>query len=236
MAKAFKLDESLSVVIPAYKEEGNLPGLIKDTVKDARKISKDFEIIIVNDGSPDRTGEVADNLAKAYKEVRVIHHKKNKGLALAWRTGIQNAKKDVILYIEGDNQQPFKDQYELLKKIKDHDLVLGYRSERFDYTFFRKCMSVGYLILIFIFFGLKYKDVGWSQAYRRKIFDKIEMKSVTPFFDTEVIIKAQRSGFIVTEARSYYRSRKTGFTSLGNLRTAYKMFMEMMKMRFGLLD
>lgn len=236
MDKAFKLDESLSVVIPAYREEGNLPNLIKDTVTNARKISKDFEIIIVNDGSPDKTGEVAESLAKKYKEARVIHHKKNKGLALAWRTGVESAKKDIILYIEGDGQQPFADQYALLEAIKTHDLVSGYRSQRFDYTFFRKCMSYGYLALIFIFFGLRYQDVGWSQAYRRKIFDKIKMKSVTPFFDTEVIIKAQRFGFRVTEARSYYRSRKTGSTSLGNIKTAYKMFAEMMKIRFGLLD
>ena len=86
------------------------------------------------------------------------------------------------------------------------------------------------------FFGLRYQDVGWSQAYRRKIFEKIKMKSVTPFFDTDVVIKTERLGFKVTEARSYYRSRKTGPTSLGNLRTAWIMFVEMMKMRFGMLD
>lgn len=236
MAKPFKLDESLSVVIPAYKEEGNLPNLIRETVREARKVSKNFEIIIVNDGSPDKTGEVANKLAKTYKEVRVIHHKKNQGLALAWRTGVQASKKDIILYIEGDGQQPFKDQLDLFKKIKHADLVLGTRSYRFDYTPLRKVFSYGFLFLIWLFFGLKYKDVGWSQAYRRKIFDKIEMKGVTPFFDTEVVIKALRNGFRVTEARSFYRSRGAGSTSLGNVKTAYKMFREMMKMRFGLLD
>lgn len=236
MTKPFKLDESLSVVIPAYREEYHLPNLIKDTVRDARKVSSNFEIIIVNDGSPDKTGEVADSLAKIYKEVRVIHHKKKQGLALAWRTGVQAAKKDIILYIEGDGQQPFKDQYGLLKKIKHADLVLGSRSFRYDYSRFRLAMSYGYLFLIWLFFGLRYKDVGWSQAYRRKIFDKIKMKSVTPFFDTEVVIKARGFGFKIIEAHVVYRRREAGSTSLGNLRTAYKMFVEMMKMRFGLLD
>ena len=236
MAKPFKLDDSLSVIIPAYREEGNLPNTIRETVENARKVCRDFEVIIVNDGSPDRTGEGADALAKKYKEVRVIHHPKNKGLALAWRTGIQNAKKDVILYIEGDNQQPFRDQYELLEKIKDYDLVLGYRTFRFDYSKFRLAMSYGYLFWIFVLFGLTYKDLGWSQAYRRNIFDKIEMKGVTPFFDTEVVIKARRVGFKVTQAHSYYRPRKAGSTSLGNLRTAWIMFVEMLKMRLGMLD
>ena len=82
MTRPFKFEESLSVIIPAYREEGNLPNTIGETVENARKVCRDFEVIIVNDGSPDKTGEVADSLAKKYKEVRVIHHKKNKGLAL----------------------------------------------------------------------------------------------------------------------------------------------------------
>lgn len=235
MASTFKLDESLSVVIPAYKEEGNLTKTVGGTVREARKIVKNFEVIIVNDGSPDKTGKVADGLARKFKEVKVIHHKKNKGLALAWRTGVQAAKKDIILYIEGDGQQPFPDQIDLLKKIKNADIALGVRSHRFDYTTLRKIFSWGYLALILILFGLRYKDVGWSQAYRRKIFDKVKMKSVTPFFDTEVIIKARRFGFRVIEAKSYYEPRKTGSTSLGNFKTAYRMFMEALKMRLGLL-
>ena len=236
MTKSFELGESLSVVIPAYNEEGSLANLVRQTLKDAKKVTGDLEIIIVNDGSSDRTAFIADSLVKSYKNVRAIHHKKNKGLALAWRTGVQACKKDIILYIEGDGQQPFKDQYDLLKKIKHADLVLGTRSYRFDYTLFRKVLSYGYLFLIWLFFNLKYKDVGWSQAYRRKIFDKIEVKSVTPFFDTEVVIKALRNGFKVVEARSFYNPRETGTTSLGNIRTAYKIFMEMMKMKFGFLD
>ena len=235
MNKPFKLDESLSVVIPAFNEDGNLAKLVKETIRDARKITRDFEIIVVNDGSSDRTAIVADGLARTYKEVRVIHHKKNQGLALAWRTGIQASKKDIILYIEGDGQQPFKEQHDLLKKIKRADLVLGTRSHRFDYTSFRKVLSYGYLVLIWLFFNLKYKDVGWSQAYRRKIFNKIEMKSVTPFFDTEVVIKARRLDFKVVEARSYYRRREAGHTSLGNIKTAYKMFGEMIQMKIGIL-
>lgn len=236
MAESFELGESLSVVIPAYNEGDSLNNLVKQTLVDVKKIAQDFEIILVNDGSSDKTGKVADLLTKTYDHVRVIHHKKNQGLALAWRTGIQACKKDIILYIEGDGQQPFKDQLDLLEKIKHADLVLGTRTHRFDYTFFRKALSYGFLFLIWVFFNLTYKDVGWSQAYRRKIFDKIEMKSVTPFFDTEVVIKALRSGFRVVEARSYYRPREAGSTSLGNVQTAYKMFIEMMKMRIGLLD
>ena len=236
MIKYPQLDESLSIIIPAYNEEGNLRNLISYTREDAKKISRDFEIIIINDGSSDKTGLVSELFAKKHKNVRVIHHKKNQGLALAWRSGIQACKKDIILYIEGDGQQPLKDQHDLLEKIKHADLVLGFRSDRSDYSFFRKLLSRGYLFLIWLFFNLKYKDVGWSQAYRRKIFDKVKIKSVTPFFDTEVVIKALRNGFRVAEARSFYRRREKGATSLGNIKTACKMFEEIIKMRFGFLS
>lgn len=235
MPKTFQLKESLSIVIPAFKEEGNLPKLIPETVKEAKKVCQDFEIIIVNDGSPDKTGEVAEQLAKKYKEVRVIHHKKNQGLAAAWKTGIEASKKDLILYIEGDGQQPFKDQYDLLEKLKDHDLTVGVRTQRFDYTFFRKSLSVGFVFLIWLLFGVRFRDALWCQAYRRRIFEKVKIKSISPFFAAEVIIKAKQLGYSVIEARSYYRSRETGSTSLGNIKTAYRIFKEMLMLRLGQL-
>ncbi len=234
--KTFKFNKSLSVIIPSYNEEGNLPKLIKDTNFYANKICEDFEIIIINDGSSDKTGKVAQNLANKYKNVRAVSHKKNMGLATAWKTGIKNARKETILYIEGDGQQPFSDQVDLLKKIEKADIVLGVRTNRFDYTPLRKLFSWGYLAMIYLLFGLKYKDVGWSQAYRKEIFKKIKINSVTPFFDTEIVIKALKNNFKVVEAKSYYKPRKAGKTSLGNFKTAYSMFSEALKMRLGLLD
>lgn len=237
MKMKYKFDEPLSIVIPAYNEEGNIEKVVNDTLKEAKRVClKDFEIVVVNDGSKDNTDKIIDKLDKKNRNVHVFHHKKNKGLASAWKTAIENAKNDVILYIEGDGQQPFKEQIGLLKKIKNNDLVLGYRSYRFDYTPTRKLFSYGYLFLIWLLFGLNYKDVGWSQCYRKEIFKKIKMNSVTPFFDTEVVIKAIRYGFKVTEAKSYYQRREKGSTSLGNLKTAWSMFSEMLKMRIGLLD
>src|SRR3989344_5730332 len=93
MAKPFKLEGSLSVVIPAYNEEGNIARVVAETIRDAKKIAVDFEIVVVNDGSSDKTGVVIDSLAEKYKEVKALHHKGNKGLALAWRTGVDAAKK-----------------------------------------------------------------------------------------------------------------------------------------------
>lgn len=235
MIKFFKLGTSLSVVIPAYNEGDNLTHLVKETLTDAGKITHDFEIIVVNDGSSDNTAIVADALAKVYKRVIVIHHIKNQGLSRAFMTGIEACRKDIILYIEGDGQQPLKDQHQVLEKIKSADVVLGVRSYRFDYGLFRKSLSYGFLFLLRLFFNLTYKDVGWSQAYRRKIFDIIKLKSTSPFFCAELVVKAKRNGFIIKEAPVLYRPRKIGSTNYGNILTAVKMFREMLLLRFGFL-
>jgi glycosyltransferase involved in cell wall biosynthesis len=236
MTTYFKLNESLSIMIPAYNEEDNLSDLIKQTFQAAKKITTDFEIVIVNDGSSDNTASIAEALAETYKNVRVVSYEKNQGLAHAFRTGIQACRKNIILYIEGDGQQPLKDQYGVLKKIKNADVVLGSRSYRFDYSLFRKTLSYGFLFLLWLFFGLKFKDVGWSQVYRRKIFDKVKLKSTSPFFCAELIVKALRNGFNVTEAPVFYRVRESGITKYGNVMTAYEIFKEMIMLRLGLLN
>lgn len=234
MTKSFKLGKSLSIVIPAYNEGDNLINLVYETLRDAGKIADDFEIIIINDGSSDNTAAVTDDLTRRYKKVRVIHHQKNIGLACAFWTGIKACRKDIILYIEGDGQQPMKDQYRVLEKIESADVVLGYRSNRFDYNFFRKVLSYGFLFLLKLFFNLRYKDVGWSQAYRRKIFDTIRLNSTSPFFCAELVIRAERNGYAIAEAPVSYRPREKGSSNYGNILTAIKIFREMLLLKFGM--
>lgn len=228
--------KSLSVLIPAYNEEENIKRVIKQALNDVRRFTRDFEIVIVDDGSSDNTGKVAEAVAKENKRVKIIHHKFNQGLGKALQTGVKTCKKDFIIYIEGDGQSLLKDQGKLLEKINVYEIVLGYRHSRKDYTLFRKALSYGYLLLLRVLFNLKFKDVNWSAAFQRKVFDFIEVKSPTPFFLAEAVIKSRRHGLRVSEAPTLYHSRIAGHTSLGNIRTAYNIFKEMMKLRFGLLD
>lgn len=233
MKKSYLLSESLSVMIPAYREEGNIERVVNLALNHVKQLAKDFEIIVVDDGSPDKTGEIIDRMAKKNKHIRPVHHKTNLGLGRALRTGVNSCKKDIIIYIEGDGQSLLKDQRKLLEKIKTADVVLGSRSSRVDYSLFRKIMSWAYINLVNLTFGLSFEDYNWSQAYRRKIFRTLKMKSETPFFTTEVVVKALRSGYNVTEAPTRYRPRGSGTTSLGNLKTAYGMFKEMLLLRYG---
>lgn len=236
MSKSFQLNESLSVLIPAYNEEGNIINVTNQVLLDAKRFTDNFEIVIINDASTDKTAEAVNFLAKTYKNVRVIHNKVNQGLGRSFRMGVKACKNDIILYIEGDGQSLLGDQDKLLEKIKKSDVVLGYRSSRIDYSLFRKTLSYGYLFLFKLFFNLPFKDVNWTQVYRKEVFTKISINSKSPFFVTEAVVKAVKAGFKVTEAPSIYRPREAGSTKLGNIATAYNMFIEMVKLKFGFLN
>jgi glycosyltransferase involved in cell wall biosynthesis len=234
--KPSKLDESLSIIIPAYNEEGTIIKVTKQALSDAKKFTRNFEIIIVDDGSSDETGTIANLLAKTNKHIRVIHHKKNQGLDKAFWTGIKTCKNDIITYIPADGQAPLGDQEKLLEKIKKADIVLGSRSSRSDYSLYRKILSYGYLILLRLLFNLKFQDVNWVHVYRRKVFEVIEIKSQSPFFLSELIIKAARHGLKIDEAPSIYHPREIGFTKVAKLSVVFKVFKDLMKLRLGLLD
>lgn len=230
------LINSLSVIIPCYCAEISLPNLVKQTILDAKRFTKNYEIILVDDCSPDKTGEVATLIAKDYKNIKVIHHKINFGLGKALWTGIQACQNDVIVWIPSDDQSLLKDQEELFKKIGESDIVLGYRSSRFDYALFRKILSYGYLLLLRIFFNLKFRDVNWTQVYKRKVFAKVKMKSFSPVFSTELIVKAIKHGFVISEAPAIYRSRSNGVTKMANLPIVFKMLKDLTKLRLGLFN
>ena len=116
---------SISIAIPAYNEEENLRWVVKDTLKKLPIHFKDFEIIIVDDGSTDKTGEIAEKLAKSNKNIRVIHQT-NCGYSKAMLTGIKAAQKEFVAYMPADGQFLVSDMRHCFEAIKGNDLILGY--------------------------------------------------------------------------------------------------------------
>src|SRR6266404_1275379 len=138
---------SITIAIPAYNEEENISLVIKDTLKKLPKYFKDYEVIVVDDGSKDKTGEIADKLAKKNKHLRVIHQK-NEGYSGAMFAGIKAAKKDYVAYMPADGQFLVDDmRHCFVEGIGSSDLILGYRGGRQDYATRRVIFSYGYLLL-----------------------------------------------------------------------------------------
>src|SRR5215472_5156099 len=129
------------------------------SVKAASELTSDFEIIVVNDASADSTAEIADELARTYPPVRVVHHPKNRGYGGALQTGFRTATKELIFYTDGDAQYDPAELAALWAAIgPDVDLVNGYKISRAD-PLHRVIIGRVYHHIVSILFGLKLRDV-----------------------------------------------------------------------------
>lgn len=202
---------SLSIVIPAYNEEENIAYIVKDTIKKLPKYFKKFEIIVVDDGSTDKTGQIADKLqSKLSKHVSVIHQK-NGGFSVAMLNGIKRAKMDYVAYMPADGQFMVEDMRHCFEVMETADLILGYRGGRTDYATKRIFFSYGYLLLLLILFDIKYMDVGWINIWKTKEVKKLKLKAVGGIFIlTEILVRFRRKGLTIIEGPSYYHPRISG--------------------------
>lgn len=206
---------SLSLVFPAYNEGLNLRTLVESAFSNARKLTEDFEVIVVDDGSTDDTERILNLLKKEYgSNLTSIHLKPNKGYAAALRTGFKNSKKDLIFYSDSDNQFDFSEIPLLLEHINGNDMVIGYRRDRKD-NFLRLFLSKGYNIMIRVLFGLKVKDIDCAfKLFRRDIFDKIDIVLERVMVDTEILLKAKSLGMRMKEVGVTHLPRLKGSSTV----------------------
>lgn len=207
---------SLSVFFPAYHDEGNIGKVAGAAVEVLEEIGCDYEVIIVHDGSPDRTGEVADELARRYSKVRVIHHEKNLGYGAALRTGFTRAKNDYIFYTDGDNQFDVREMVKFVTLVSAHlsDLVIGFRNRK-QYSLYRKITSFTYNLVLQVLFDLPYRDVDCAyKLVPKSLIDRIDISSVDAFIDAELLIKAQQLDYRITEIGVNHYPRETGLSGV----------------------
>lgn len=225
-----KRHSSISIVIPAYNEEENISWVIKDTLKTLPKYFKDFEIIVVDDGSTDSTGSVADKIAAEQKSARVIHQR-NGGYSKAMLAGIMAAKKKFVAYLPADGQFLVSDMRHCFEVMEGADLVLGYRGGRPDYTTKRMILSYGYLLLMALMFNFKYIDVGWVNIWRTSKVKKLKIKGTSGIFIlSEIVVRFQKLGYKIVEAPSYYRVRRAGEVKNAKFKVVWETFLNAIKL------
>lgn len=215
------LDKSISVFLPALNEEENIKECIASVNKYLHKTFRDYEILIIASGSKDKTPEIVKNLAKKNKRIKLINDKEKLGYGMALRSGFRNSSKKLIFYTDSDNQFDIKEMDKFLPLIDKYDIISGYRINRND-PFTRKIISDVYNLLIRILFGLKIKDIDASfKMFKRKIFDKIKLKSETGLIDAEILIKAERNGFSIRQIGVRHYPRTKGRTVYGTKRNTF---------------
>lgn len=201
---------SLSVFFPAYNEEENIAATVQQADTILKKITPTYEIIVVNDGSKDNTGTIADGLAKKNKHVRVIHHNPNQGYGAAVWTGIQSAQYDYVFFTDADLQFDLKELTKLLQYVPEYQVVIGYRAKRRD-PFMRLLNAKGWNLLNRLLFGLKVRDIDCAfKLFDRRVFNDIPLKSRGAMLSAEMLIRLSRKGIPFKEVAVTHLPRIQG--------------------------
>lgn len=219
--------DSLSVFFPFWNEEGNIEKVIKNAIPVAEKVAQKWEIIMVDDGSSDQTKEIAKRLTKENSNLKLVSHPQNRGYGAALKEGFTNAKYDTIVFTDGDGQFDFSEVTRFIKKIKEADIVIGYRKKRIDHPFRHMLMNL-LKVWDFIFFGFYFRDIDCGfKMFKKSAIDKIlPFKSEGAMITTEILAKAKRKGLKITEAEVSHYARIYGDQSGGNLRVIIRAVRE----------
>jgi len=227
---------SISVFFPCYNEEGNVERVVGEAMDFLPEISDDFEVIIVNDGSVDRTGEIAERLAGEDPRVRACHHETNGGYGAALRTGFEAASKELVFYTDGDGQFDIAEITRLLPLIEEHDIVSGYRVNRQD-SVIRRLNAFCWGCLVQKMLRFRCRDVDSAfKLYHRRIFDEFELKSTGALIDAEVLARATRAGFTIADVPVHHRPRIAGEQTGAKLRVILRAFKELAELRKDILS
>ena len=222
---------SISVFFPCHNEEGNVERLVRQGLEVLSAVSDDYEVIVVNDGSSDRTREIADRLAAEDEHVRAVHHEANRGYGGALQSGFQAASKEWVFYTDGDGQFDLKELPGLLELTDEYDIVTCYRLDRQDSSL-RKVNAWAWGKLVNMMFGMKIRDIDCAfKLYRREIFDHIEMRSEGALIDTEILARAQRGGYRIVQRGVHHYPRVAGEQSGADIKVILRAFGELWKLR-----
>ena len=228
--------QSISVFFPCYNEKDNIAGLVEKAAGVLTGLADDFEIILVDDGSGDGTAELIDSLALKSEKIRAIHHKTNAGYGAALQTGFRAATKQLVFYTDGDGQFDIAELAGIMPLIKQYDIVSCYRINRRDNPL-RKLNAFCWTKLVCMLFGLKLKDIDCAfKLFKREIFDNIEMLSTGALIDTEILARASRKGYTITQRGVHHYPRTTGTQTGASIAVILRAFKELFELRSRILS
>ena len=234
--------EKLSVFYPMWNEEDYIERALHFGTLACQELIErgdiaSYELIVIDDKSTDRTGEIADKLAESDPHIRVIHHERNRKLGGSMKTGFAAATGDLVLYTDAD--LPF-DMHELpraVRLLRDYevDIISAYRFDRTGEGSLRAIYTWVYNGLIKAFFGVRLRDINFAfKLCRRRIFEHVELKSEGSFIDAELVIRATRMGYEIMQMGVDYFPRTRGESTLSSPGVILTIIREMWSLRSDL--
>ena len=204
--------KSVTVFFPACNDGGTIGSQVLTALQLLPRLTDDYEVIVVNDGSTDHTADVLAELSRRYPPVRVLHHDHNRGYGAALQTGFAAARKDWVFYTDGDAQYDPHDLVRLLAVgVENYDIVNGYKIARHD-PVYRRVLGWFYRVVVQAAFRLRVRDVDCDfRLIRRSALDKLQLESATGTICVELMRKLQDAGCRIAEVPvpHYYRTYGT---------------------------
>ena len=219
--------EGLTLVIPAYNEEGSLRKCVHETHAFLCAAIEEFEIIIVDDGSTDSTWDIARELSRRLKDVSAERHETNMGIGAAIRTGIEAARRDIVFYLPADNQMDIRELPLFLEGIRDADIVSGRRVNRVV-GLKRLMLSKIYNRMFSLIYGITVHDLGWLKLMRRSTAQSLKLTSHSASIDVEILVKAKRLGLKVKEIQVHEMPRTAGEAKGAKMLRVIKLFFDVL--------
>lgn len=218
---------SLSLVLPAYNEEQIIAATVEQAVSALTQRVKDFEVIVVNDGSSDRTGTILAKLNANDARVQVVTHEHNQGYGATLVDGFAAATKDLTFFMDSDGQFDIHDIDQFLPFINEYDAVIGYRIKRQD-TWMRKLNAWGWKRLVRLIFGVRVRDIDCAfKLLRTSFLHNYPLETRGAMINAELLYKLKRTGCTVREIGVRHLPRQGGRATGANLRVIARAFREL---------
>jgi glycosyltransferase involved in cell wall biosynthesis len=218
---------ALSIFFPFWDEQENIEAVIKKAILVAQKVAQKWEIIMVDDGSSDKTLEIAKKLAKNDPRLVVVSHSSNRGYGAALKTGLLTAKYDLIVFNDGDGQFDLLEVEKFFEKMGNADMVIGYRKKRVDSPLRHILMNM-LRVWDLVLFGFTFKDIDCGfKLFTRDALNKIlPLKSEGAMITTEILAKANKAHLKIVQVEVNHYPRLYGNQSGGNPRVIVRAVRE----------
>jgi len=225
------MKQSLSIFFPVYNDWGTIGSLVAQAIASAEKLTDDYEVILVNDGSRQTTVDILNFLEKTFDKLRVIHHPQNRGYGGALKSGINACTKDLIFYTDGDAQYDVSEMTRLFEKMKENvDVVNGWKLKRSDHIY-RVWIGKIYHYFTKWLFKFKIRDVDCDfRLMRREIFDHIQLESDSGLICVEMIKKITDAGYAFAEVPVTHHFRPSGKSEFFNIVRVFNVGIDMIKL------
>lgn len=227
---------SITAFFPAYNDSGTIASMVVVADMTLRRLTDDYEIIVVNDASPDHCGEILAELQTRYPRLRVVTHEVNRGYGGALRSGFAHATKELVFYTDGDAQYDPRELTLLYEALTDDvDMVNGYKIARHD-PINRKIIGRLYHHAVRLAFGLRLRDVDCDfRLIRRRVFDVVELESSSGVICVELMKRIQDAGFRIQQVPVHHFHRAFGVSQFFNFRRVARTLLDLARLWYRLV-